>query len=333
MPSTTSNPGLSAFLDNAGFENAQISFLAGDASFRKYYRISKEDKLAVLMDAPFPENPAQFIKIANYLRQHGINSPQIYSYDLDLGFILMEDFGDNTFSRLIAQGHDSQTLYEKAFNVITHLYQNFKDLPCPQFIPVYTADDRLNDCSVFLDWYWPKIFRSPISNDEKERFLNLWKEAFEKAQSLPKTLILRDYHVDNLILLKSNDVGVLDFQDAVWAPCVYELISLLEDARIDVDPVIQEILWKQYLTMFNDSMHERIIEGAAILAAGRHTRVIGAFTRLAMRDHKTTYLPHIPRVLRLLRKNLNKTPALNDLREWFEEHIFCHEEEALHIAA
>jgi aminoglycoside/choline kinase family phosphotransferase len=315
------------FLHNCNLNPYTLGFLAGDASFRKYYRLKTSDVSYVLMDAPPPENPTQFCQVATYLRSLGFSAPQIIAHDLDSGFVLLQDFGDKTYTKLLQEGYAEKDLYELATDILISLHTKSKERP--SFIPFYTIDKLLEEASLVIDWYVPQIpSLPPLSQEERLSYITLWKKAFEKTLNIPQSLVLRDYHVDNLMILENQKLppslstcGLLDFQDALWGPIVYDLVSLLEDARRDVSPDLRNALWKRYLNAFPSLNPNHLIEAGTILSAGRHAKIIGIFTRLAVRDQKPHYLPHIPRVWRLLEDCLIH-PSLQELKDWFDRNIF-----------
>jgi aminoglycoside/choline kinase family phosphotransferase len=159
----------------------------------------------------------------------------------------------------------------------------------------------------------------------RESYILLWQQAFSEALSQqPSSLVLRDYHVDNLVVLSDREgvqqCGLLDFQDALWGPIGYDIVSLFEDARRDVDPTLKEQLWQHYGNAFPSLDLVRVRRSSAIISAGRHLKILGVFTRLALRDGKKHYLTYLPRVLRLLNTALAEAD-LPELQVWFQENV------------
>jgi N-acetylmuramate 1-kinase len=292
--------------------------LPSDASKRQYFRYDK----GLLMDTPTSENPAQFMNVANYLRNLGFSTPQIFNHDLDLGFLALEDFGDNTFTQLLKLGEDPYSLYELAVDTLIELHQK-ADIR-PDFINHYDVQPLLREAELLVDWYIPHTLGKSLSLNDKKNYLDLWQVAFHKALSVPHSLTLRDYHVDNLMRLEGRtgiqSCGLLDFQDALWGPIVYDLVSLVEDARIDLNPALVEHCWQRYLAGCSQHNGDALRSSGCILSAGRHAKIIGIFTRLAIRDGKSKYLTHIPRIQRLL-QNCLEHPELHKLKGWFHTHL------------
>ncbi len=273
------------------------------------------------MDAPPPEDPAQFMRVANYLRSLEFSAPQILDHDLSQGFLALEDFGDATYAKLLQTGEDPYPLYGLAIDTLITLHQ--RAAMCPPFIAPYNMESLLREVALFVDWYMPVTLKKTLPLSDQQAYLDLWAAAFEKALKAPHSLTLRDYHVDNLMRLSGRPgvgaCGLLDFQDALWGPVVYDLVSLVEDARLDLDAALVEHCWQRYLRAFPSQDEETLRAAGSILSAGRHAKIIGIFTRLAVRDGKPKYLAHLPRIWRLLQSCL-KHPGLNQVKAWFEEH-------------
>lgn len=303
------------FLKRAGLEHAAYTFLAGDASLRKYYRLTNG---VILMDAPPPEDPARFCQIADFLRSHGLNTPQIFATDFENGWVLLEDFGDMTYTQALKKGHNEEQLYETAVDTLIDLHQRITTQL--DFLAPYDTQTLMREVKLLTEWYWPAIKGAPIPTTIAQEYEACWQAAFEACTYAPKSLILRDYHVDNVMIIPQKTCGLLDFQDALWGSVTYDLVSLLEDARRDISPTLQEKMWARYLAAFPHLDETSIKQEGAILSAGRHAKIIGIFTRLAIRDHKLHYLQHILRVWRLLDQCLTH-PALVDVRSWFERYL------------
>jgi aminoglycoside/choline kinase family phosphotransferase len=311
-----------AFLSRAGWGAAQRSKLAGDASFRHYDRLVDGDRRAVLMDAPPPkEDVRPFLRMAMHLQRLGFSAPQLLALDPDAGLLLLEDLGDDTYTRLLANGGDEEALYSLAVDVLAELHAH------PDAIPLglapYDDDKLLAEACLLTDWYMPAVLGRDTAPAVRAEYVRLWQQAFPVARSVPDTLVLRDFHVDNLMLLPRPGLaacGLLDFQDAVAGPLTYDTMSLLEDARRDIDPGLIDRMKQRYLAKLPDLDHDAFAASWAVMAAQRHAKVIGIFTRLCKRDGKAGYLVHIPRVWRLFDAACAH-PALSALRAWADEHI------------
>lgn len=321
---------LDRFLAKAGWEGVAPVMLAGDASFRRYYRLSDGGRRAVLMDAPPPmEDIAPYIAVAEILRDLGLSAPEIYAEDREHGFLLIEDFGDDVYTRLLARGADEGALYALAVDTLAALHRAVAERGLPA-LPPYDAARLLDEAALLADWYAPNMLGGALPEEARDDYLARWRRVLPlaapplAAQNGP-TLVLRDYHVDNLMLLPGRPgvraCGLLDFQDAVCGPASYDLVSLLEDARRDVPEDLRAEMTERYLASFPELDRAAFMRSAAILAAQRNCKIIGIFTRLWRRDGKPAYLAHIPRVWRLLEGDVGRETALRPIADWLDRHL------------
>ena len=319
------NNQIAEFLYEAGWGGAGRAILAADASFRRYDRISDGDRRAVLMDAPPPmEDVRPFLMLARHLGGLGYSAPRILAEDSTAGFLLLEDLGDATFTRLLASGTDEDLLYLMATDLLIDLHRRPVDQTVPVGCPDYDDARLLDEAALLTNWYLPQISGASASAAASTDYLYLWKIALDQARAVPESLVLRDYHVDNLMRVDGRDgiaaCGLLDFQDAVRGPVTYDLVSLIEDARRDVSPSVADNVIAHYLAAFPALDRDDFACSLAVLGAQRHAKVIGIFTRLCVRDGKADYLMHIPRVWRLLEAACSH-PSLAPIRGWLDSHI------------
>ncbi len=310
---------IAAFLNTAGWGTAQRRLLAADASFRRYDRLSRDRETAVLMDAPPPhENVAAFNRVARQLLDLGLSAPRPIAVDEAAGLMLLEDFGDQTFTRALAEGIGEARLYPLAVDVLIALHQAWRPTP-ETTLPAYDESRLLDEALLLPDWALPDV-----PGAVRESYIDAWRAVLPRARAGPDCLVLRDYHVDNLMLLDNRDsiaaCGLLDFQDAVIGPRSYDLVSLLEDARRDIAPDLAAAMVARYLAAFPDMDREAFLDSYAVMGAQRAAKIIGIFTRLDQRDGKPAYLRHIPRVWRLLQADLAK-PVLAPVRAWFDRYV------------
>ncbi len=302
----------------AYWRTAACEPLTGDASARKYFRLRTENQTAILMDASqVPDSVAPFVRIAKHLRQLGFSAPQIFDRDTENGLLLLEDFGDATFGLLLEKSVETEKLFTLATDVLIALHQHPQ--AAPKNLREYHPEKMLEDIELFVQWRTPDV-----STLEREDFRSAWRAVLPLAHHVPASLLLRDYHVANLMLLPARDgirqAGLLDFQDAYRGPVTYDLVSLLEDARRDVPETLQKKLLAHYLAAFPALDREMFETSLAIFAAQRHTRVLGIFERLARHEGKLDYRRlHSPRVERRLRHALQH-PILADVKNWMERH-------------
>ena len=304
---------IAAFLADAGWDAARREPLPGDASFRRYVRLRRGRETVMLMDAPPPEEDVRpFTAVARRLRQLGLSAPEVYGADPAHGLLLLEDFGDDTFTRLLESGESEEDLYLLAADALIALQ---RQPGAASGFSSFGIDRFLEGAELFLDWYLPAA-------GDRGEFRAAMREVLAPVMAGPETLMLRDYHVDNLMRLDGRPgtaaCGLLDFQDAAGGPPAYDLASLIEDARRDVDEAVRSAVLARYRAAFPDTPDlERDI---AVLGAQRHIRVLGTFMRLARRDGKPGYMRHLPRLRRMLERNLAH-PALEPLAAWFRRHV------------
>lgn len=311
------------FLARHGWGAAARGKLAGDASFRRYDRLVASDgRRAVLMDAPPPQEDVRpFVTIENHLVALGYSAPRLLAADVEDGLLLLEDLGDDTFTRLLAAGESEADLYRLAVDQLIDLHSKGPAAIPPGLAP-YDDQRLLTEALLLTDWYAAEM--NPLPAGARDDYIALWLALFPAARAVPETLVLRDFHVDNLLRLNARAgiaaCGLLDFQDAVAGPVTYDLMSLLEDARRDIDPGLVAGLRRHYRQAFPALDAEAFDASWAVLAAQRHAKVIGIFTRLCRRDGKPIYLQHIPRLWRLLEWALTH-PKLAALKGWFDHYL------------
>ena len=308
------------FLNATAWSNAACEPLTGDASARKYFRLQKDEQSAVLMDASSVlESVAPFIQISQHLHQLGFSVPDILARDDKNGLLLLEDFGDATFTRLLDNPCEPEKFYTLATDVLIALHRHPEAIPTG--LRTYHPEKMLEDIGLFLEWRTPTI-----SEAGKAEFKTVWREVLPVAHQVPTSLLLRDYHVANLMLLPEREgirqAGLLDFQDAYQGPITYDLMSLLEDARRDVPDELREKMVARYLARFPALDRTTFETSLAILAALRHTRVLAIFEKLSRHEGKHDYKKlHSPRVERLLQRAL-RHPMLAGVKQWMERHAW-----------
>lgn len=342
---------LRQFLAEAGYADARRQRMAGDASTRSYARLIRDDGVFILMNSPpRPDGPAVYqgksysaavhlaedvkpwVAIANGLRARGFSAPAIHHADLDAGFLITEDFGSAGF----VEGDPPQPIaqrYEAATDMLAALHRETlpESLPvAPQIdyaIPVFDTEALLVEAGLMLEWYMPDRGAKP-TDELRAEFVTLWRDLLNKPASAPRTWVLRDFHSPNLIWLEPRAeharVGIIDFQDAVLGPAAYDLVSLLQDARIDVAEPLELALLTRYIKArraADDSFDPAgFAELYAIMSAQRNTRLLGTFARLNRRDGKPQYLRHQPRIWTYLSRSLAH-PALAPARAWYAANV------------
>ena len=318
---------IAAFLAAHGWGAAERRPLAGDASFRRYERLARNGERAVLMDAPPPhEDVRPFIKVDRLLRKAGLNAPEIFAADEAAGLLLLEDFGDDTYTRLIARGHDERELYELAVDVLIRAH-TVLDESALAVLPAFEDERCIEEAMRLIEWYWPAAHGGPAPGDAIRAFVEAWRAVLPAARKIPDGLTIYDYHVDNLMLLPDAArragiarVGLLDFQDATRAPVSFDLMSLLQDVRRDMPAALATDCYERYLGAFPTLGRDDFAASYAILGAQRNVRILGTFVRLWTRDGKPGYLSWLPRTWRFVEADLAH-PASAPLKAWFDAHL------------
>ncbi|WP_336974865.1 aminoglycoside phosphotransferase family protein [Sphingobium aromaticiconvertens] len=309
------------FLEQAGWPHAAIVPLAGDASFRRYFRVIEGGRRAVLMDAPPPtEDPRPFIAIAEHLCQQGFAAPAILARDLNEGLVLIEDFGDLRLKEYLEdQPGEELAVYARAIDLLADLHQR----PVAD-VPPYDRAVYLREAGLLTEWYAPAtglVVDAPAYVAAWEAVLPLVEQG-----SAPVVTVLRDYHAENIMLIdrpeakgfNAHGLGLLDFQDALAGHPAYDLVSLLQDARRDVPAETEAAMLAHYKAVATPGAD--FDAAYAILGAQRNAKIIGIFTRLWKRDGKARYLSYMPRMWGLLERDLAH-PALAPVADWFAANI------------
>lgn len=306
---------LNTFIDTSGWSDATRFTVAGDASNRRYERLKKSDGTTIiLMDAPAEkgEDVRPFIAIARHLCALNLSAPEIVESDVENGFLLIEDLGDDLFKQVIARDPSLEVpLYEASVDVLTVLHA----APLPRLAPYDTAT-MTNFAARAYEWYLFGITGEQDSAAQKEFELRI-AALLAPLDAAPHVLIQRDYHAENLLWLPERDgaarVGLLDFQDAMSGHAAYDLVSILQDARRDVTPAIEAAMIDRYLAQ-NPQDEDAFRAAYAILGVQRNLRIVGAFAKLCIALGKPRYVDLIPRVWEFVERNLAH-PALSPIAD------------------
>jgi aminoglycoside/choline kinase family phosphotransferase len=306
------------FLAKHGWGGAEIRPLAGDASFRRYFRVHRAGETAVLMDAP-PEHEdiGPFLTVAGHLLDRGFCPPRPLAIDRERGLLLLEDFGDDRVGPLLRREPQRENaIYEAAIDILARLSAQ----PAPGDLSPYDDGAMSREVLLFTDWYAPAL---GLGVDE-QAYLPAWRAAWADVVQVSETnpvLVLRDYHADNLMVIPGRcELGLLDFQDALAGHPAYDLVSLLQDARRDVAPELEEAMIDRYCVAARVADRSLFRAHYEILGAQRNTKILGIFTRLWKRDGKPFYPTMHPRIWAYLERNLDH-PALAPVRDWFEANV------------
>jgi len=344
-------PVIRRFLDSTSFAQAERRRIQGDASTRSYERLKLGEQRAILMNSPrrtdgppvrdgkpysaiahLAEDIMPFVAMTNGLRQLGLSAPQIYEAELADGLLIIEDLGSDP----VVAGDPPAPIEERyaaALDVLVALHSREAPNSVPvaphvqHWLPIYDMDAYLIEAELLLDWYLPRR-GVVVSEDMRNEYTGLWRDALQVAVEAPPTWVLRDFHSPNLLWLPERQgvarVGLLDYQDAMMGPAAYDVASLLQDARVDVPELMEVAQLGQYVrkrreidTAFDPS---DFIKLYATVAAQRASKILGIFARLDRRDGKPQYLRHIPRVWGYLQRSLAH-PSLETLKDWYAANV------------
>ena len=356
----TRNGAIVNFLGSTPWQGAARRFLEGDASFRRYETLAKDQRNAILMDMPArPDGPpvkngkpysaiahlaediGAVVAVNAELVARGYSAPKVESVDLGAGFAVIEDLGRNVYGRMMLAGEDMRQPMQAAVAVLADMAT--RDWPVTVMIDSrqshtlsrYDLEAQLIEIDLLPSWFWPHVRGAAIGGDERAQFEAIWTELLPLTEPKRPVWTLRDYHSPNLLWMPEREglgrVGIIDTQDCLLGHPAYDLASLLQDARVDVAFEFADELFEHYCSLraARGSFDRGSFEVAyALLGAQRATKILGIFARLSKRDGKPGYLRHMPRVSGYLERNL-RHPVLAPLKAWFERHLPA----AMHEAA
>ncbi|MDG1095549.1 MAG: phosphotransferase [Methylophilaceae bacterium] len=300
-----------------------ISTASSDASFRRYFRVKTIKDSFIVMDAP-PQNESieAFLKISQILNTINVNVPEIYEESDVLGFILMQDFGSDTYLDVLSDDNQ-QRLYGDSIDSLIQMQKLVKKGLCHS----YTQKILLNEMTLFIEWYLKRYKKIELTNKENEMLLTCFEKISKKVLNQEKFFVHRDYHCRNLMIQKSNNPGILDFQDALEGPVTYDLVSLLKDAYIEWD---EEIILDHVVRYWEKAKINNLITNLEFstfykdfecMGIQRHLKILGIFARLSIRDKKNQYLENIPLVEKYLMDATERYRDFHQLRNFLDKLI------------
>ena len=303
----------------------QIKALANDASFRNYFRIhlDKHPKhtTMILMDVPpEKENCHAFVKIDIFLIKQKIPVPELFHTDLDAGFILLEDFGDTLLAHVLNTAADHY--YRRGIDVLLKLQQSV----CPKYLVSYDSHFIATEVERFHYWFCQILLKAPLKQKTRQSLQRLYDEFNKIAKQQPNCFVHRDYHSRNILVRADQSIAIIDFQDAIYGPIVYDLVSLLKDCYIRW-PYEKVSTWCAYAfeqmseqrTDLNNTSFDELMCWFDFIGMQRHIKVLGIFARLYLRDNKPQYLKDIPRVIHYIQDAMIRQQINKDLFDNLEE--------------
>jgi aminoglycoside/choline kinase family phosphotransferase len=275
-----------------------LETLAGDASFRRYFRVQRGAETYIAVDAPPDrENCSAFVAIANALRVKGLNTPKIIASDLQQGFLLLTDFGDRLYLKEL-NTTNAQKLYSQALDALAVLQS------CGQLseltIPPFTAEFMVQELQLFKEWFLLKHLNLELTQQQEDMLADTFYFLADSAASQVQVFMHRDFHSANLMLLPDSTIGILDFQDAFIGPVTYDLASLLRDCYIDWPDTFvrqQALEYKARLPGLAAVSDTTFLRWFDLMGMQRHLKALLTFSRKYHRDGSENYLRHIPRTI------------------------------------
>lgn len=298
---------------------SERALLSGDASFRRYYRVSMPGQRYVVMDAPPPEEPALFVELAGGLRRAGLNVPEVFAQDLSQGFLLLSDFGDDLYLSALNE-KTASTLYQDAFSALLRIQQ------CVAEVPYFDDAFLKRQMEIFKVWFLEKNLKLSVTPEIDQELAGLLRLFSEVMKEQPQVLVHRDYHSRNLMLLESGNPGILDFQDAMKGPVTYDLVSLLQDCYVAWPRKLVENWVGEYQesakaagVLTNNPSRQTFLRWFDLTGLQRHLKNLGIFSRLYYRDGKAQYLKDIPMLYKYMQETVERYPELAAYPRLFDQ--------------
>ena len=306
---------LVSWLDDNKFDKDSLSTLSEDASFRQYFRVTKNNKSYAVMDCPpEKEDLASFLSITDKLQKAKLNVPDIFESDDKNGFLILTDLGDDLYSKKL-NDETVYCLYTDALEAIVKMQTKVDCSGLKEVDSIYQQENNL-----FIDWFLEKHLNIQLNETSKKELIVEFDKINSVLQSIPKAFVHRDYHSRNLLVTDINNPGIIDYQDAVVGPVTYDLVSLLKDCYVTWNDGLIEDMMESFFTRMKSSNINNISDFRywfEITGLQRHIKAIGIFSRLNYRDSKNNYLNDIPRTYKYMEKVLDKYKELTALNEIF----------------
>jgi aminoglycoside/choline kinase family phosphotransferase len=302
------------------FECGLLEIVSGDASFRRYFRFVYQEQSIIAVDAPPEyEDTSQFIAVAESYRKKGLKVPEIYAFDLSQGFFIQQDFGNHLFSDFLTVDSCDQ-LYSKALANIPLIQRCLSTEKGP--LPAFNSAFIDRELSIFTDWLLDKYLQLRLTNTEQKMLSQVFDTVKNACLIQPMAGMHRDYHSRNLMLLEDNEIGVIDFQDAVVGPITYDAVSLLRDSYQDWPPAkVQQWLQKWHAEYYAQYPWAEFKMWFDCVGMQRHIKIAGIFARLCIRDNKPHFLLDIPHTLDYLIDAASQSPEYYEFASFVRERV------------
>lgn len=304
--------------------STRLNGLGSDAGFRRYFYIEGFPQYLAVDAPPAYENTPQFVAIAEHLRAQQVRCPSIHAVDASLGFLIIENFGPHLLSSML---NDTRriALYESAIDCLLVLQQAPDN---PELIPRYDHTLLHTELMLFREWFIDGLLKHTLNDEDNHTLDTIFARIIEEVDALPQVFVHRDFHSRNLIVCDDNQLGVIDFQGALWGSCAYDLVSLLRDCYYQLPPHELTALRHYYYTRAIAAKQlpaalseDAFCRGFDWTGLQRHIKVLGIFARLHLRDGKSHYLNDLPLVLHYVLDVAASYPELKDFVDLFRNQL------------
>jgi len=313
-------------MEDLGFAGSRIEPASADASFRRYFRLTRGLDSYIVMDAPpDKEALAPFVSVAQSLIAIGLNVPVILARDLQRGLLLLSDLGTRQYLDDLAAGRDVEHLYADALTALVRMQTRGGEAAC--FLPPYDRAALMREMELMPEWFLGRHLGAPATAAEREMLDRLFEFLAQSALAQPATFVHRDYHSRNLLVNDEANPGILDFQDAVRGAVTYDAVSLLKDCYIAWPRARVEGWLMRYRAELLDAGfalgadEQEFIRWFDLMGLQRHIKVLGIFARLFYRDGKPGYLGDLPRVLAYTREAASLYPETREFAGYIATRI------------
>lgn len=306
-----------------GYDASKLNALAGDAGFRRYFRVNTQPSLIAVNSPPEKEKNPEYVRLSLFLQAQGLLTPKIYAVNYQYGYMLLEDFGTKLFSQQL-ELVSPEPLYDLAQRELLKIQLATIKAPA---LPLHNAIKMGEELALFEQWFLNKMLNYQLNPDEKNLLDKFFKCLIKSAEDQPQVLMHADYHSRNLMILDQEKLGVIDFQDAMLGAITYDLVSLLKDCYVCwPQPWVEKrvLAYKQRLEsvgLLSDVTDNQFLQWFDFIGLQRHIKVLGIFSRLALRDSKSGYLKDIPLVVQYCLEASNKYPQAAKFNRWFKQKI------------
>ena len=309
---------------------SKILPIGGDASFRKFYRLKskKNSKIIILASKGKYTNLVAYSAVNDFLINNKILAPKLYKHNLLKGILVVEDFGDTTFNKILVKKKNKFLVYKKLVDLLIKI-QKIKPksklrsiIKKPHILKSYSKSVLHKESDLFFDWYLPLFLSKKKNKELKKKAKKILSQLYNRLNFPNSCFVHRDYHVQNLMKIKKK-IGVIDSQDALIGNPAYDLVSLVDDVRIKTSSKLKSQIYKYYLKKtkkISRIKREKFLEDFDILSVQRSLKIIGIFSRLFKRDKKKRYVKFIPYTWELLEKRMSSKIFI-ELKKIFENNI------------